>query len=72
MPQETKYKKYLKAKKLSQQAVADATNTTIGTINKFVNGYHNCTLARIKSLCKFHNCTPNDIIEFEPWLKPKK
>jgi DNA-binding Xre family transcriptional regulator len=69
MPQTTKYKLYLKANNISQREVVKATGKDKGAISNFANNYSNVTLKMIRDLCKFHNCTPNDIIEFEPWLK---
>lgn len=69
MAQKTKYKEFLIKMNISQVTVSKQTGLTKPILNLIVNGYSNMTLNTLKKLCKFHQCSPNDIIDWEGWVK---
>lgn len=50
--------KFCKATKLH---ASDASN--------LINGKVNMTLRTLQTVCKYLDCTPNDIIDYEPWMR---
>lgn len=63
----TKISRLLLTKGITGTQVAKATKLNVGHVSNIKNGYQNVTMATLKKLCKFFECTPNDILEFEKW-----
>ena len=71
MPNITKYKKYLIKKGISQQKVMKGSGVNQTSLNKLANGYANCTMKTLAAICKYHNISPNAVLDYEPWLKKR-
>lgn len=39
------------------------------TVSDLLNGRLNFTLRILSRICSYYNCTPNDVIDYETWIK---
>lgn len=72
MAQNTKYKRFLAEHELDQKKVAEQAGITKPMINLIVNGYSNITVKTLKKLVVLHNISPNDILDWEKWIRDAK
>ncbi len=71
MIKESKYKQFLKDRNLQAKDVVKGTGLSKARISGIANNTSNPTLLTIKILCRFHECSPNDIVDWEKWLPPQ-
>lgn len=69
---QTKFQQILLERNISQQQVADGTKLNKSQVSLIANGRQNMTVLVLAKLCIFLNCTPNDILPWELWLKTKE
>lgn len=69
---QTKFQQLLAERDLSQQQVADGTGLNKSQVSLIANGRQNMTVLLLAKVCIFLNCTPNDILPWELWLKIKE
>lgn len=67
MPANKKYNSLLRRQKLRGVNVSAGTGLDTQAVSTWRKGRSNFTLRRIRILCEFHKCTPNDIIDYEGW-----
>jgi DNA-binding Xre family transcriptional regulator len=72
MAQNTKLARLMLERGISSQDVTKALKFSKGNFSLIKNGYQNITTATLKKLCKFFKCSPNDLLDWEPWLEEKK
>ncbi len=65
---DTKYARLLLTTGTSSIEVSKGTGFKKGYVSMIKNGYQNITVANLKKLCLFHDCTPNDILDHEKWF----
>ena len=72
MAQNTKYKAFLESQKVSQKTVSEQTKITKSMICTIANGYSDMNTRTLKKLVIFHECSPNDILDWEKWIRDAK
>ena len=65
----TKLAHLLLSKGLSSRDVIESTGINKAHVSLIKNGYQNMTIQTLKKLCSYLNCSPNDILDWEEWLK---
>lgn len=63
----TKIARLLLAKEISSKDIVEATGINKTHISLIMNGHQNMTIETLKKLCKFLNCSPNDLLDWETW-----
>lgn len=70
---ESKLHRILKKMKINQQDLANRTGLTKGNISLIINNRQDMYVKRtLYKLCRALKVTPNDILDYEEHVKPKK
>ena len=64
----TKLKKYLFERGISQKSVAIGAIFTFSNISLLCSGSMDLSHKSLKKLCMFLKCSPNDILDWEKWI----
>lgn len=67
--QKTKLAKLMHDRNVSSIDIVRKIGMNKGHMSMVKNGHQNITMLTLKRLCKFLDCTPNDILEYEKWQR---
>lgn len=69
IPPQTKYRALLARQGIKQLEVCRKIRMSQCKLSRFTKGYHNLTLEGLKRLVIFHRVSPNEILDWEKWIR---
>lgn len=72
MARDTKYRRFLQKNNIDQKDVAKGIDASASEVSQFASGYRNITITTLFKFCKFHNVTPNTLLDYEPHVNLRK